>query len=190
VHLDPIVLENHIVRLEPLEERHRELLRGPANDPQTWQLTTIRGDGAFFDTWFDLMLAGQDKGDQISHAVWSKADERYVGHSSFLVISPRHERLEIGWTWYEASVRGTSINPACKHLLIGRAIDCGVQRVELKTHGLNQHSQNAMKKMGATCEGRLRSHTKTWRGDFRDTVWFSVLKDEWPTVSAGLQARF
>ncbi|MBO6796367.1 GNAT family protein [Maricaulis sp.] len=189
MHLDPITLENHIVRLEPLEERHREQLRGPANDPQTWQLTTIRGDGAFFDAWFDLMLAGQDKGDQISHAVWSKADERYVGHSSFLVISPKHERLEIGWTWYEAAMRGTRINPACKHLLLGRAFACGAQRVELKTHGLNKHSQNAMKKMGATYEGTLRSHTRTWRGDFRDTVWFSVLKDEWPAVSAGLEAR-
>lgn len=190
MHLDPILLKNHVVRLEPLEERHRELLRSPADDPETWQLAIIRGDGAYFDAWFDLMLAAQEKGDQISHAIWSKTEERYVGHTAFLAISEAHGRLEIGWTWYDASVRGTQINPACKHLMIGRAIACGAQRVELKTHGLNTRSQNAMRKMGATYEGTLRSHTKTWRGDFRDTVWFSVLKDEWPTVSAGLEARF
>jgi RimJ/RimL family protein N-acetyltransferase len=185
----PKTLENAVVRLEPLEERHREELRPLAAEAALWDLTTIRGDGKHFDAWFDLMLAGQDKGDQISHLVRDPASGEAVGHSAFLVISPVQKRLEVGWTWYGPQARGTKINPAAKLLLLGRAFDCGAIRVELKTHGLNKRSQNAMLKMGAKAEGVLRRHTKTWKGDWRDTAWFSVLEEEWPAVKAGLEAR-
>ncbi|WP_300532300.1 GNAT family protein [Maricaulis sp.] len=187
--LEPVVLDNHIVRLEPLREDHRETLREIAQDPDMWALTTIRGDGEHFDPWFDLMLSNQTAGNQISHAVRRKSDQRLVGHTAFLSIFPEHARLEIGWTWYEAEARGTGVNPACKLLLMNRAFQAGARRVELKTHGLNQRSQNAMLKMGASREGVLRQHTKTWRGDWRDTVFFSVLEEEWPRVRASLEAR-
>lgn len=187
--LTPAVLENASVRLEPMEERHREALRLIAGDADIWTLMTLRGDGAHFDAWFDLMLATQRAGSQISHIVFDKSTARVVGHSAYLVIAPEHARAEIGWTFYEAAARGTVINPACKHLLLGRLFDCGAERAELKTHGLNTRSQAAMRKMGAKHEGRLRRQMRTWRGDLRDTVWFSVLKDEWPAVRDGLDAR-
>ncbi|WP_300556766.1 GNAT family protein [Maricaulis sp.] len=187
--LEPVRLENEIVRLEPLREDHREALRPIASDPELWSLSTIRGDGEYFDSWFDHMLSSQNQAKQISHAVVRKTDGAVVGHTAFLSIFPEHARLEIGWTWYDAKARGTQINPACKLLLLERAFLAGGRRVELKTHGLNQRSQNAMLKMGAKKEGVLRQHTKTWRGDWRDTVFFSVLRDEWPIVREGLKAR-
>jgi len=187
--LEPRSLENGIVRLEPLTEAHREQLRPVAADPALWDLTTIRGHDEHFDGWFDLMLANQAEGKQISHAVVRKSDEMIVGHTAFLSFAFEHARLEIGWTWYGSDARGTRINPACKLLLMDRAFSAGAKRVELKTHGLNQRSQNAMLKMGATREGVLRQHTKTWRGDWRDTVFFSVLETEWSAVKAGLEAR-
>ncbi len=183
------VLENEIVRLEPMEERHRELLRGPADEPELWEWTTIRGDGADFDQWFDQLLKARAEGHTISHVVFRKSDNTVVGHSAYLTISETNERLEIGWTWYVADARGSKINPACKRLLLGNAFDMGAGRVELRTHGKNLRSQAAMKKMGAQYEGTYRRHMKTWRGDFRDTVYFSVLKDEWPAVRDGLDAR-
>ncbi|MBR9826049.1 MAG: GNAT family N-acetyltransferase [Alphaproteobacteria bacterium] len=187
--LDAAILENDHVRLEPLLETHREALRDLAAEEALWALTTIRGDGENFDPWFNLMLANHAKGLQISHAVIDRQTGEIVGHSAFLSIFPDHQRLEIGWTWYGPQARGTKINPASKRLLLGRAFDAGAKRVELKTHGLNQRSQNAMLKMGATREGVLRQHTKTWRGDWRDTVFFSVLDSEWPSVRDGLDAR-
>lgn len=187
--LPPLALENQHVRLEPLHEAHRDGLRVVAQDPDLWTFTTIRGDGADFDPWFDLMLGNQSEGKQISHAVIDPGANRIIGHSAFLSFAFDHRRLEIGWTWYAAEARGTRINPSCKHLLLGRAFSAGARRVELKTHGLNQRSQNAMLKMGAQKEGVLRQHTKTWRGDWRDTVFFSVLENEWPAVKAGLEAR-
>lgn len=187
--LDPAVLENAVVRLEPLTENHRETLRPLAQEAELWALTSLRGDGEHFDSWFDLMLEGTRAGGQISHLVRRQPDGAPVGHSAFLSIVPEHARLEIGWTWYGATARGTQVNPAAKHLLLGRAFECGVERVELKTHHRNLRSQAAMTKMGAVREGTLRRHMKCWNGEWRDTVWFSVLKEEWPAVSAGLEAR-
>lgn len=187
--LKPAVLEDADVRLEPLEEAHREALRGPADDPTIWAYMTQRGDGPFFDPWFDKMLTASAGPSQISHAVIDTASGACVGHTAFLEISAHHARVEIGWTWYAASARGVRVNPACKRLLLARAFACGAQRVELKTHHLNQRSQRAIARLGAVREGVLRSHYATWTGERRDTVMFSILREEWPGVQAALQAR-
>ncbi|MCH8490578.1 MAG: GNAT family N-acetyltransferase, partial [Oceanicaulis sp.] len=187
--LNPAVLQNDHVRLEPLRESHREALRGPADDPDVWAFMTQRGDGAHFDAWFDKMLAASAGPAQISHAVFDAASGVCVGHSGFLEISAPHARVEIGWTWYAAHARGGLVNPACKQLLLARAFDCGAQRVELKTHHMNQRSQRAITRLGAVREGVLRSHYATWTGQRRDTVIFSILRSEWPGVQASLDAR-
>jgi len=181
------ILSGAHVRLEPLNEGHREGLRVAANDPDTWKWMSLRGDGDHFDFWFDYLLADQAKGNAISHAVM--VGDQIIGHSAYLVITPHFDRVEIGWTWYARDHRGTKVNPECKLLLLGHAFDCGAERVELKTHHKNIHSQNAMAKMGAVREGVLRRHAKTWDGNYRDTVFFSVLREEWPAVKAGLEAR-
>lgn len=187
--ITPRVRENAIVRLEPLTDDHREELRPLAAETELWALTSLRGDGEHFNAWFDLMLSGTKAGTQISHLVRRQEDGVAVGHSAYLTLAPEHKRLEIGWTWYGAMARGTKINPAAKRLLLGGAFEAGAERVELKTHHLNTRSQAAMTKMGATREGTLRRHLLCWTGEWRDTVFFSVLKDEWPTVKAGLDAR-
>jgi RimJ/RimL family protein N-acetyltransferase len=187
--IEPRILENEIVRLEPLTEAHREELRPLAAETELWALTSIRGDGEYYDAWFDLMLAGQRRGDQISHLVRRQSDGAALGHSAYLVITPAHRRLEVGWTWYCTGARGSKINPACKRLLLGNAFDAGAERVELKTHHKNLRSQNAMLKMGATREGTLRHNLLCWTGEWRDSVYFSVLRDEWPAARAGLDAR-
>jgi RimJ/RimL family protein N-acetyltransferase len=189
VKIEAKTLENNHVRLEPMCEAHRELLRGPAGDPDLWAWTTIRGNGEHFDFWFDQLLAATNDNKAISHVVFRKSDNAVVGHSSYLTISPTNKRLEIGWTWYVAEAHGTVINPACKHLLLGNAFDCGAERVELRTHGKNKRSQAAMKKMGATYEGTYRRHMMTWTGEYRDTVYFSILKEEWPAAKVGLEKR-
>ncbi|MGY6628659.1 MAG: GNAT family N-acetyltransferase [Oceanicaulis sp.] len=187
--LKPAMLEDAHVRLEPLEEAHREALRGPADDPDIWAYMTQRGDGPFFDAWFDKMLTASAGPSQISHVVIDAASGACVGHTAFLEISAHHARVEIGWTWYAASARGVRVNPACKRLLLARAFACGAQRVELKTHHLNQRSQRAIARLGALREGVLRSHYATWTGERRDTVMFSILHAEWSGVQAALDAR-
>jgi RimJ/RimL family protein N-acetyltransferase len=82
------------------------------------------------------------------------------------------------------------VNPECKLLLLGHAFDdCGFGRVKLQTDLLNLRSQAAIARLGATREGVLRRHMRRADGTFRDTVVFSILREEWPDVAAGLRAR-
>lgn len=113
-----------------------------------------------------------------------------VGCTSFMEIHPQHRGLEIGYTWYAPSHRGTRVNPACKRLMIGHAIETlGAVRVQIKTGRTNLHSQRAIEKLGATYEGVLRANFVRPDGTLRDTVYYSVLPSEWPRVRAGLDAR-
>lgn len=123
-------------------------------------------------------------------SVFSKELDKYVGMTTYMDIRREHRGLEIGMTWYASEVRGTKVNPECKLLLIGHAIEVmGCVRVQLKTDGRNLHSQKAIAKLGATYEGTLRKHMIFPNGFVRDTVMFSVLPEEWPYVKAGLEQR-
>jgi RimJ/RimL family protein N-acetyltransferase len=182
-------LEDDILRLEPLAERHREPLRPLADDPSLWVQTSLNASGKGFDPWFEAMITENITGRQISFAVFDKRSGHYAGHTAYLAIAPDHARVEIGWTWYGEGFHRTHVNPAAKRLLLAHAFACGAQRVELKTGGDNTRSQGAMEKLGATREGTLRSHTVTWTGARRDSVYFSILAPEWPAVKVGLDAR-
>jgi RimJ/RimL family protein N-acetyltransferase len=182
-------LEDRHVRLELLDARHREALRPAANDPSLWNQTSLNAAGDGFDVWFETMMGAVRSGRQISYAVHDKTAGPLVGHTAYLAIEPAHARVEIGWTWYAGAAHRTHVNPACKRLLLAHAFACGAARVELKTGANNLRSQGAMEKMGAVREGVLRSHAMTWTGERRDSVYYSVLIDEWPRVKAGLDAR-
>ncbi len=106
------------------------------------------------------------------------------GMSSFLGIDEGREVLEIGGTYYRPHLRGTGFNRRVKDMMLKRAFDCGIRRVEFRVDRRNARSQAAMKKLGAVREGVLRADRITWTGHVRDTVLFAILKDEWDNFSA------
>ena len=117
-------------------------------------------------------------------------DGRAVGSSSYLDVDLAVAGLEIGWTWYARSVWATSVNPACKRLLLGHAFDeLGAQRVTFKLDARNTRSFRAVERLGAQYDGTLRHHRLRTDGTVRDSAYFSVLAAEWPGVRAGLDAR-
>jgi RimJ/RimL family protein N-acetyltransferase len=104
-------------------------------------------------------------------------------------IDEANRRVEIGSTWMGYAAHGTRINPAAKLLLLTRAFaDLDCIAVEFRTHAANAQSRAAIAKLGATQDGILRKH-QVWGDGFRDTVVFSILDTEWPSVRAGLEAR-
>ena len=116
--------------------------------------------------------------------------DRIVGTSSLGDVDLDNERVHLGWTAYAPDVWSTSVNPECKLLLMQHAFeDCGFGRVKIQTDLINDRSQAAIAKLGATREGVLRRHTKRADGTWRDTVVFAVTVDDWPQVRAGLEAR-
>jgi N-acetyltransferase len=120
----------------------------------------------------------------------TKAPGRIVGTTSLGDIDLDNERTHIGWTAYTPDVWGTSVNPECKLLLLWHAFEhCGFNRVKIQTDSINARSQAAIAKLGATREGVLRQHIKRADGSWRDTVVYSVIREEWPMVKAGLELR-
>lgn len=178
------------VRLEALDESHREPLRVSANDERIWVHTLTSGYGAAFDSWFDEALSEHRVGRRIPFAVRRLSDGALIGSTSYLDISPRHKRIEIGATWYDPSVWGSAINPECKLLLLSHAFEVlGMNRVSLLTDALNTRSQSAIARLGAKREGILRSHMITGEGRVRDTIVFSIIASEWSHVRADLESR-
>ena len=112
-----------------------------------------------------------------------------VGTTSYLDVSLPDARLEIGYTAYTPAVWATEVNPECKLLLIGWAVDHGFGRVQLKTDIRNRRSQAAIARFGATYEGVLRRYQRRQDGTVRDTVMYSVTAEEWPGVRERLRAR-
>ena len=183
-------LENEIVRLEPYADAIRDDLREALNvDPDSWALLVGSAFGPAFDVWWASWTGQQAAGQATCFAVRDQATGRIVGTTALFEFQPKHRRLELGATFYRPEARGSRINPACKRLLLGHAFDAGALRVEILTDALNLRSRAAIARLGAVEEGTLRSHKITHTGRLRDTVLFSILPAEWPSVRERLDTR-
>jgi RimJ/RimL family protein N-acetyltransferase len=182
------ILERGGIRLEPFEERHLEgLTAASLIDAAVFHHMPVPVAARGYRFWWDILRADQGTGRSIPHAVLRGGV--VVGQSCYLNIRNGDAGVEIGSTWYVPAAQRTIVNPTCKLLLIGNAFEQGAERVELKTDALNEASRGAMLKMGAKFEGIHRKHMRRGDGTLRDTAWFSVIRDEWPEVKAGLEAR-
>jgi RimJ/RimL family protein N-acetyltransferase len=188
--IEAVVLENPFVRLEPLEERHREPLRVAGNDPDLWRFANVNLDNANFDAWVDHRFAEMKRAGEMTYAILEKASGQYAGSTSLLAYVSAHKRVEIGWTWYAKPFWAGAVNPSCKRMLLAHGFEVlGLNRIELKADARNTRSCKAMERFGAKFEGIHRSHMVRPDGRLRDTAWFSVIRDEWPAVRDGLDAR-
>lgn len=184
-------LENSFVRLEPFTAANMPEVRAALDhDPEAWHGMVGAAYGPHFEAWWSVAVTAMDAGSRIAYAVRRQSDQQVVGTTSLYEIRPEHLRCEIGSTFYSPQARGGVVNPACKLLLLEHAFQNGMERVEIITDAQNAASQAAIRKLGATYEGTLRRHKRTWTGRMRDTVQFAILKDEeWPRVRQGLLSR-
>ena len=163
-------------RAELFGEQHRESLRAAcAEDLDIWQIYSMNFGPPDFDATIDA-FSGKPNNRTF---VLFDGDE-FAGMSSFITIDPVRGSLEIGATYYRPRFRGSGFNRRVKDMMLARAFDCGIRRVEFRVDIRNARSQAAMKKLGAVREGVLRADRITWTGHVRDTIVFAILKDEWP----------
>jgi RimJ/RimL family protein N-acetyltransferase len=180
----PIVLENSRARLEPLQLHHLAALWPIAALPSLWENTTSKiKTESDFEGYFQKALAEKKAGISYPFAVFDKHANAYAGSTRFGNISLQHSRVEIGWTWYHPSLQRTGLNRACKFLLLQFGFEeMGLNRIEFKTSLTNLQSQKAIQQLGATQEAVLRQHMINDDGTVRDTLYFSILKHEWPAI--------
>lgn len=189
--VNPIQLEGHGVRLEPLTPDHADALRRAANDGRLWELWyTVVPEPANVDAYIETALAGQRDGRMLPWAVRELSAGTIVGSTRYHDIVREIDRVEIGYTWYAQSWQRTHVNTTCKLLLLQHAFETlGCQVVGLRTDNFNFASQRAIEALGAKKDGVLRHHHPRRDGSARDSVMYSILAVEWPDVRRNLELR-
>ncbi|MCU1403293.1 MAG: putative GNAT-family acetyltransferase [Microbacteriaceae bacterium] len=185
------LLKNEFVELHPLStEHHEDLVEAVSVDDlwQTWYTHIPSPDGMAAE--IETRLARQANGTIAAWAIMDLSTSKAVGMTTYLNLDQTNRRLEIGSTWVGRGAQGTTVNPAAKLLLLERAFDVlGCIAVVFRTHWHNHQSRGAIAKLGAKQDGVLRNHTIFENGTVRDTVVFSIIESEWPTVRFGLAER-
>ncbi len=184
--LKDLVLDNDRVSLRRVRLADRADFARIAFDPAIWrhfvpQVTTA----AELDKFVEQAVQDTLNGTRIVFAIVDRATGRIVGSSAFGNLSPAERRLEIGWSWLGEEARRTGINRAAKFALLQHAfevLEC--ERVEFKTDVLNAPARMGLAGIGATAEGVLRSFNIMPGGRRRDLIYYSILRHEWPQVSA------
>lgn len=206
---DARALVGNVVRLDPMTADDAPGLFEALDDARVWAANYGGGPAGrprsleAMRSWIAPSVAAREGGVaargtsyRVAYTVRLAADSdlgaagAVVGTASLGDVDLANERAHLGWTAYGPRWWATAINPECKLLLLGHAFDdCELGRVKIQTDLVNERSQAAIARLGATREGVLRRHLKRADGTFRDTVVFSVLRDEWPSVREGLLRR-
>ena len=189
----PVKLSGSVVRLDPIRHEHAELF---------WEVAKNNLDDIF--RWipyrmqtrddFQLLVAKafeeQERGESVVFTTVEIASGRVIGSTRFMNIDRHNRRVEIGSTWIAPAWQRTAVNTEAKYLMLRHAFEVwGSFRVELKTDALNSQSRTAIARLGAVQEGIFRRHMITSTGRSRDTVYFSVIEEEWPAVRQNLRDR-
>ena len=186
----PTTLVGAHVRLEPLHREHAAELFPAAHEEEIWRLFTIPmpEDVAGLERWIAAAMEGQLLGDQVAFITRRQSDGAAVGSTRFLHIDRFNRTAEIGWTFLGRDARRTVANTEAKLLQLTHLFDIGANRVWLQTDKLNERSQRAIERIGATKEGELRDDRVIHDGRLRTSVVYGITRTEWPNVRERLRS--
>jgi len=183
-----IILENSVALLRPLEFSDiNNLLKIAIEEKRLLQYSPLPVfSKKLLTEYVQKSLKERENKNRYSFIIFDKRKNIYAGSTSFMNISNVDSRIEIGSTWIGKEFQRTGLNRNCKYLLLSYAFDeLGTERIELKTDERNSASRNAIEKIGGRFEGILRSHTLMYDGFRRNTVYYSILKNEWEKLKNG-----
>nr|ADT64704.1 GCN5-like N-acetyltransferase [Alcaligenes faecalis] len=183
-----MTLQGWGVRLEPLQLAHVKLLEAAAADGELWnvRVTSVPAPGQT-QAYVNKALDGLEQGHMLPFLVWDLSADQAVGTTRYHDIIAPVGRLEIGYTWYARSAQRSHVNTATKLLLLQHAFETlGAGVVGWRTDHLNFKSQQAITRLGARFDGRVRHHAVRRDGTIRDTLFYSLTAGEWPDTSAHL----
>jgi len=187
--IEPVTLRGSHVQLEPLAPAHRDEVLAAAADGELWRLWYTAAPGPdTIDAWLDSALEQREQAQAMPFVVRRTGNGQLIGSTRMFNVDAVNRRLEIGHTWYSASVQRSAVNTECKALLLAHAFDLlGCIAVELRTHVMNRQSRAAIERLGARLDGVLRHHQRLPNGTIRDTCVYSIVAPEWPAVRENLR---
>ncbi|RZM23118.1 MAG: N-acetyltransferase [Pedobacter sp.] len=180
-----LTLETSRVLLRPFEEKDRDAFWLLASqDPDMWSFFSLNlSDEQQLRHWMQMAFADKQAGTRMPFAIIDKSTNQVAGSSSMGNISYHDLRLEIGWSWLGPAFRSTGLNRHAKFAMMRYAFEeLKFERVEFKTDVQNARARKGLENVGGVEEGILRSHMTMWNNRRRTSVFYSVLKNEWPSV--------
>ncbi|MEK4049596.1 GNAT family N-acetyltransferase [Bacillus sp. FSL K6-2839] len=188
--ITPVVLIGDRVKIQPMEDYHVQELFDAGNNPDIWAHMPMRVQSIEdMKSLVNGALQAREQGSEFPFVIFDKNSGKIVGSTRFLNISIPNRNLEIGWTWLSPTVWRTRINTECKYLLLKHCFETlGTIRVQLKTDSRNVRSQQAIERLGLVKEGVLRNHMVMPDGYLRDSVYYSVIDQEWVLVKDKLES--
>jgi RimJ/RimL family protein N-acetyltransferase len=187
----PCTLEGAHARLEPLALEHFDALAEASLGQNLFRFFPFPLERReHLRAFVEAMLGAGAAGATLSFATIDRASGRVAGSTSFLAIDRANRRAEIGATWLAPAWQRTALNTEAKYLMLRHAFArARLNRVEFKTDARNVRSRAALARIGAVEEGTFRRHMVMPDGALRDSVWFSVIAEEWPDVRDLLERR-
>ena len=176
-----IILEDVRVKLKPLTLNDIEqLLPFSLNEPDIWTYSLQQPNSkAALKNYIETALAEKSIQKAFPFGVIDKRDNKVAGSTRFYDYNAYHKSYSIGYTWYGKNYRGTGLNTHCKYVMLKFAFETmQLERVEFRADYNNARSIAAMKNIGATVDGVLRSNCTAPNGR-RDSIVLSILRDEW-----------
>lgn len=186
-------LQTSLVTLRPLDRSDFDaFLHLAGEDPSMWQYFSLNlGDPDQLHRWFDLAESDRRANTRRPFTIIEKKTGFIAGSSSLGNISLYDKRVEIGWNWLGKPFRSTGINVHAKYAMMKYAFEMAdMERVEFKTDVQNTRARKGLEKIGGMEEGTLRSHMTMWNNRRRTSVYYSVLKNEWPEVKRKLEQDY
>lgn len=180
-----LTLETPRALLRPLEESdYDRFLELAQQDPDMWQYFTLNlGDPAQLRKWMDMAIADRKANTRRPFTIIDKSNGQVAGSSSLGNISLHDLRAEIGWSWLAPAFRSSGLNRHAKYAMMKYAFETlGFERVEFKTDEQNARARQGLRNVGGIEEGTLRSHMTMWNNRRRSSIYYSVLKGEWPAL--------
>ncbi len=177
-------LETSQVILRPISQNDFPVFQQLAQDEGMWEYFSLNlADEVQLKQWMDQAFKDIEANTRRAFTIIEKSGGNIAGSMSMGNISLYDQRLEIGWSWLGKAFRGTKINLHSKYAMMNYTFEqLNFERVEFKTDVLNERARRGLQKIGGKEEGILRSHMKMWNNRRRDSVYFSVLKQEWPLL--------
>lgn len=176
------ILENEIVLLRPMCMSDLvNLMKFSEEEPELWKYSLLTAAGQEnLKKYIQAAALGRSQQKEYAFIVFDKRRNEYAGSTRFYDIQPMYQTVQLGYTWYGSEFQGTGLNKNCKYLLLEFAFEkWNVERVEFRADNNNERSIAAMKSIGCTVEGVLRSNVPKREGGRRDSIILSILKSEW-----------
>jgi N-acetyltransferase len=179
-----LILETSKVILRPITPTDFDDFLRLTQDQEMWNYFTLNlSDPVQLKKWMAILFADKAANTRHPFTIIDKASGQIAGSMSLMNISYPDLRAEIGASWLGKEFRSSGINKHSKYAMMKHAFEeQQFERIEFKTDVLNERARKGLKNIGGTEEGIFRSHMTMWNNRRRSSVFYSVLKEEWPRL--------